>query len=61
MVFADTFAFGSRILMELLLERGAKMVGERGIHDASGFDMPEDIALPWVQEIMGLMQADKAA
>ncbi|WP_299652273.1 flavodoxin domain-containing protein [uncultured Tateyamaria sp.] len=61
MVFAETFAHGSMKLAEMMKAQGATQVGERGIHDASGFDMPEDIALPWVQEIMGLMQADKAA
>ncbi|MEJ6393592.1 flavodoxin domain-containing protein [Gymnodinialimonas sp. 2305UL16-5] len=60
MVFSETFAFGSKLLMEKLLECGAKMVGERGIHDASSPDMPEDIAVPWAQEIMGQLQAEAA-
>lgn len=61
MVFAETFNHGSEKLMGMLKAQGAVQVGERGLHDASGFDMPEDVALPWVQGIMGLMQADKAA
>lgn len=60
MVFSETFAFGSKILMEQMLERGAKMVGERGIHDASSPDLPEDIAVPWAQEIVGQAQAAAA-
>lgn len=60
MVFADTFAFGSKILMELLVDRGAKMVGERGIHDASSADMPEDIAVPWAAGILDIHRAAAA-
>lgn len=60
MVFSETFAFGSKILMEKLVECGARMVGERGIHDASSPDLPEDVAVPWAQEIMGLAQAEAA-
>jgi len=57
MVFSETFAFGSKILMEKMLERGAMMVGERGIHDASSPDLPEDIAVPSAQETVGLVHA----
>ena len=60
-VFAETFNHGSKKLAAMLVERGAVQVGERGLHDASGFEMPEDIALPWVSGIMELMTADKAA
>ena len=52
MVFAETFNHGSKKLAEMLAAHGATQVGERGIHDASSFEMPEDIALPWVSEIM---------
>ncbi len=60
MVFADTFAFGSKILMELLVERGARMVGERGIHAAAYADMPEDIAVPWAAAIFDTQRAAAA-
>ena len=56
MVFSETFNHGSKKLAEMLVERGAVQVGERGIHDASSFEMPEDIALPWVQTILPQMQ-----
>lgn len=56
MVFAETFANGSKALMEQLIAQGAKMVGERGLHDASGLEMPEDIALPWMQTILPHLQ-----
>ena len=60
-VFAETFNNGSRKLAQMLCDRGAVQVGERGLHDASGFDMPEDVALPWVRGIMDQIKADKAA
>lgn len=60
MVFAETFAFGSRILMEKLIEQGAVMVGDRGIHDASSADLPEDVAGPWLKSIVGEVGAKAA-
>ncbi|MEM6618938.1 MAG: flavodoxin domain-containing protein [Pseudomonadota bacterium] len=60
MVFSGTFAHGSKTLMELLLACKATMVGERLTHDASGGDMPEDIALPWLEGILELAR-EKAA
>ncbi|WP_299146997.1 flavodoxin domain-containing protein [uncultured Tateyamaria sp.] len=60
-VFAETFNHGSLKLSEMLIAQKAEVVGERGLHDASGFEMPEDIALPWVQGIMAELQAAKAA
>lgn len=51
-VFAETFNHGSQKLAEMLVAQNAQMVGERGLHDASSFEMPEDIALPWVAGIM---------
>ena len=60
-VFAETFNHGSKKLAEMLVAQGAVQVGERGLHDASGFEMPEDNALPWVQGIMDQIAADKAA
>ncbi|MEO1364474.1 MAG: flavodoxin domain-containing protein [Pseudomonadota bacterium] len=60
-VFAETFNHGSKKLTEMLVAQGAVQVGERGLHDASGFEMPEDIALPWAQGIMALLAAEQAA
>ncbi len=60
MVFAETFNHGSERLMNMLIERGAQMVGERGLHDASGLDLPEDLALPWAQDILSRLQAQAA-
>lgn len=50
--FGETFNQGSEKLMHAMLERGAKQIGERGIFDASSFQMPEDIAVPWAEGIL---------
>lgn len=50
--YADTFAYGSMKLAEKLKASGAVQVGERLVHDASGPEMPEDIALPWLSDIV---------
>ncbi len=60
MVFEYTFAQGSEKLMDLLKSCKAKMVGKRGIHDASCGEMPEDIGLPWVEEILSEMTLEVA-
>jgi MioC protein len=36
----------------LLCEFGAKQVGERGLFDASTGEMPEDLAIPWLRDIL---------
>ncbi|MEM8791292.1 MAG: flavodoxin domain-containing protein [Pseudomonadota bacterium] len=48
----ETFAQGSEKIMTAMLDCKANMVGERGIFDASSPDMPEDIAVPWLQGIL---------
>lgn len=60
MVFAETFAFGSKIMMEKLLEQGASMVGERCIHDASSRDLPEDLGIPWAHDVLAQLKAQAA-
>lgn len=60
MVFSETFNHGSQKLAEMLVAQGAQQVGERGIHDASSFDMPEDVALPWVSAIIPQAMAKAA-
>lgn len=50
--YADTFAHGSKKMAEKLQASGAVQVGERLIHDASGGEMPEDLALPWISQIV---------
>ncbi|MEM1234746.1 MAG: flavodoxin domain-containing protein [Pseudomonadota bacterium] len=50
--FSETFNHGSERLMNEMIACKAKLVGERGIYDASGGDMPEDIAVPWLEDIL---------
>ncbi|MEM9141137.1 MAG: flavodoxin domain-containing protein [Pseudomonadota bacterium] len=51
--FGETYNQGSEKLMTQLLACNAKMVGERGLFDASSSDMPEDVAIPWLKGVMG--------
>lgn len=60
MVFAETFAHGSKQVMEKLLACGARMVGERGIHDASTTEPPEDTAIPWAHGILAQLNSEAA-
>ena len=59
-VFSETFNHGSQRLMQMLQGAKAEMVGERGLHDASSYEMPEDIALPWVQTILAELERKAA-
>lgn len=52
MGYAETFNMGSQRLADLLKGCGATQIGERGLHDASTDDEPEDIAIPWVRDIL---------
>lgn len=47
--YDETYNNGSVVLMNALTAAGAEVVGERGLHDASGIDDPIDIGLPWAQ------------
>ena len=59
--YAKTFTYGSMKLARLLIVNGAVQVGERMTHDASGEDLPEDLALPWITDILGRISARSAA
>ncbi|MEM9782463.1 MAG: flavodoxin domain-containing protein [Pseudomonadota bacterium] len=50
--FGDTFNQGSEKIMEAMLACKARMVGERGIFDASSAKMPEELAVPWLEALM---------
>lgn len=52
MGYAETFNMGSQRLADLLKGFGATQIGERGLHDASTDDEPEDIAVPWLECIL---------
>ncbi|MEM9386769.1 MAG: flavodoxin domain-containing protein [Pseudomonadota bacterium] len=55
--FAGTFNFGPKLLTELLSTRGAKQVGERFEHDASGYVAMEDAIVPWAKEVLAAREA----
>lgn len=50
--FDTTFNYGSEQVMKQMLACNARMIGERGLFDASEGDAPEDIAEPWLKEIL---------
>ena len=51
--YAETFNFGGKRFDEILQALGAERVGERYAHDASSGQLPEEIALDWVQAWAG--------
>lgn len=55
--YADTYGFGSMKVAELLVAHGAEALGDRPVHDAAGDELPEDMALPWLEEIIGGLDA----
>ena len=61
MGYAETFNMGSQRLADLLTGLGASQVGARGLHDASADNEPEDIAIPWVNDILANLPAQAAA
>lgn len=50
--FGETFNNGSKLLMTQMLACNAQMVGERGLHDASSEDFPQNVAVPWLEAIL---------
>lgn len=55
--YPDTFNFGGKRLEALMSDAGAERVGERVTHDASGSEMADDLALPWIDEILASVDA----
>ncbi|MEM9354679.1 MAG: flavodoxin domain-containing protein [Pseudomonadota bacterium] len=57
--FGETYNQGSEKLMAALLACDAKMIGERGLYDSAASDeSPEDIAVPWLQDIVAKLKED---
>ncbi|MEM6972928.1 MAG: flavodoxin domain-containing protein [Pseudomonadota bacterium] len=54
--FGDTFAQGSEKVMNAMLACKAQMVGERAIFDAAGTAMPEEVAVPWIGELVSKLE-----
>lgn len=55
--YPDTFNGGSAEICRILTAHGARQVGDRVVHDASGPDMPEDLALPWAEAVVAKAEA----
>lgn len=53
--YGETFTQGSEKLAKTLAARGATQVGCRLTHDASGDDLPEDLAVPWITDILSAL------
>ncbi len=52
---AGTFNFGGRRLDEIRTGLGGTRIGERYKHDASSGVLPEETALEWCQQWLGLI------
>lgn len=52
----ETFNLGSGHLHDLMERAGAQLLGERVLHDASGSDLAEDLALPWARAVIALAE-----
>ena len=50
--FYETFNQGSQDLADKLLALGATELGERGVHDASSGELPGDVAVAWLKELL---------
>ncbi len=50
--YGETYNMGSQQLSDLLKTFGAKQVGQRGLFDASTGEEPEEIAVPWLRNIL---------
>jgi MioC protein len=52
--YPETFNHGGMRIEALLTSAGAMLLGDRVTHDASGPDMAEDLAMPWVDGVVAL-------
>ncbi len=55
--FGETFNNGSFLIMNEMLACKAQMIGERGLHDASSEELPQNVALPWLKGILDQLPA----
>lgn len=58
--FGETYNQGSEKLLAALVECSAHLVGERGLADASSADMPEEVAVPWLEGILEQVSATQS-
>lgn len=50
--YPDTFNFGGKHFEDLLTSLGARPIATRGMHDASGQELAEDMAERWLNEVL---------
>lgn len=55
--YEDTYNFGGKLFEDLLTRCGARIIGERSLHNANGAELPEEAGVKWVQEWIGLIDA----
>ena len=53
--YAETFNFGGKRFDDILTQLGATRIGERHKHDASSGILPEETALEWCRQWLGLI------
>lgn len=54
--YPETFSQGSEKLAALMASYGARQLGDRVVHDASGDDLAEDLAFPWAEAAVTLAE-----
>lgn len=54
--FYETFNHGSQILADKLRELGATELGDRGVHDASSGELPGEVAVAWLKELLTIKE-----
>lgn len=50
--YEETYSQGSEHIDRRFTELGASRIGDYGRHDASSWDLPSDVALEWLPEVM---------
>ncbi len=59
--YADTFNHGGERFEKLMVARGARLIGERFAHNASGGDLPEDAGVEWVKQWLQTLERSQEA
>ena len=55
--YEETYNMGSELMMAALKSCGAKQIGERGLHDASGDEDVDDAIEVWTRGIFDISSA----
>lgn len=60
-VYDATYNWGCKTIAKLMIERNARLFGEIGLHDASDYDEPEDVGVPWLQDILEVLSKESTS